>query len=63
MYQLLEQALWTNSIDRNEPDEAGDWFKILGISANDTEAELLEEHKTVINTLEERAKKNSIKMI
>ena len=48
-------SILTNNIDRNEPEEAGDWFRILGISANDTEAELSEEHKTVIDTLAERA--------
>ncbi|MYK42948.1 MAG: putative CRISPR-associated protein [Gammaproteobacteria bacterium] len=49
-------SILTNNIDGNNQDEAN-WRRILGISANNKKKELQEEHKTVIDTLEERARK------
>ncbi len=48
-------SILTNSINRNDPDEARDWAKILVESANLKKDELLDKPKTVINTLAERA--------
>ena len=49
-------SILTNSIDGANPEETENWRRILGISANYKEAELSEEHKTVIDTLAERAR-------
>lgn len=48
-------SILTNSIDRANPDEARDWARILGDSANLQQDELSDEAIRVINTLAERA--------
>ncbi|MDE0087837.1 MAG: putative CRISPR-associated protein [Candidatus Poribacteria bacterium] len=56
----------TNSINREDPDEARDWMRILGESANHKGDELSEEANNVIHTLAERAREklneNNIKL-
>ena len=56
----------TNSINREDPDEASDWMRILGESANHKGDELSEEANNVIHTLAERAREklneNNIKL-
>ncbi len=44
----------TNSINRSNKDEAKNWGKILGMSANQKEDELSDESKSVIDTLVKR---------
>jgi len=48
-------SILTNSIDRSNPDEARDWVRILGDSANLSRDELSVEAIKVIDTLAERA--------
>ena len=48
-------SILTNSIDRSNPDEARDWVRILGDSANLSRDELSVEAIQVIDTLAERA--------
>lgn len=48
-------SILTNSIDRSNPEEARDWARILGDSANLSRDELSTEVITVIDTLAERA--------
>ena len=52
-------SILTNSIDRDNQDEARNWARILGESANlkKKEDELPKEAKSVIDTLAERATK------
>ena len=47
----------TNSINRENQDEAKNWGRILGMSANLKEDELSDESKSVMTTLVERAHK------
>ena len=49
-------SILTNNINREKPDEAKDWGKILGESANLKENELSDESNNVIRTLAERAR-------
>lgn len=49
-------SILTNSIDRANQDEARDWQRILGESANLKADELSDESKKVIATLKERAR-------
>lgn len=45
----------TNSINRKDPNEAKNWARILGMSANQKENELSDESKHVMEQLAERA--------
>ena len=49
-------SILTNNINREKPDEARDWGKVLGESANLKENELSDESNNVIHTLAERAR-------
>ncbi len=54
-------SILTNSINRENQDEARDWARILRDSANLKQAELPEETKEVIDTLAERALEKLLK--
>lgn len=58
-------SILTNSINRDDSNEAKNWGKILGTSANLNKEDLSDESKQVIHTLTERAReklsKNDVK--